>query len=418
MKNTILTTIATAAIVLAMSPGSFGASFANLNISGDINLVPSTVSDGNILKGSTRFIHNFGTDNTFVGLTAGNFYMTGGENTGVGKATLLYNSGGFLNTAVGYEALLSNVDGNSNTAVGAYSMAANGSGEANTATGSFALYQNTSGISNTGFGFNALKLNITGWFNTAMGSLALSNSSESTSNTAIGYKALWALLSGNDNTALGAETFSSMTSGYDNIALGKGAGSSLLIGSNNIDIGNNGMAGESDTIRIGTSSVHWNTYIAGIRGVTTSLADGIPVVIDSDGQLGTLSSSLRVKDDVADMGLASNVLMHLRPVTFHYKADHNPQGRSLQYGLVAEEVAAVAPDLVAHAANGEIETVYYQKLAPMLINEYQKQQHVIEKLTIELSKQTARVAVLELQAQQIAELKQQLARITPQLTQR
>ncbi len=142
--------------------------------------------------------------------------------------------------------------------------------------------------------------------------------------------------------------------------------------------------------------------------MTTGIADAIAVVVDSAGQLGTVSSSRRVKDDIADMGEASSTLMKLRPVTFHYKSDKNPKGRTLQYGLVAEEVAKVAPGLVAHSADGKVETVYYQFLAPMLLNEYQKQQRTIQAQAAELAKQTAK---LEKQAMEIAELRQQAARI-------
>lgn len=149
--------------------------------------------------------------------------------------------------------------------------------------------------------------------------------------------------------------------------------------------------------------------------MTTATA-AIPVLVGTDGQLGTASSSRRVKDDIADMGAASEVLMQLRPVTFHYKSDQNPKGRSLQYGLVAEEVEKVAPGLVARTANGEIETVFYQHLAPMLLNEVQKQQRLIETQTALLAKQTARVAELEqerrMQTARIETLEKQAARMT------
>ena len=165
------------------------------------------------------------------------------------------------------------------------------------------------------------------------------------------------------------------------------------------------------SIRIGDSQTR--TFITGIRGVTTS-GPAIPVFIDTNGQLGTASSSRRVKDDITDMSATSDVLMRLRPVTFYYKNDHNPDGRTLQYGLVAEEVAEVAPTLVARSANGEIETVYYQHLAPMLLNEYQKQRRIVEEQqrTIEqqrvlLEQQTTRIAQLEQQAGRISRLEQQ-----------
>ena len=187
---------------------------------------------------------------------------------------------------------------------------------------------------------------------------------------------------------------SNNTTGNSNIAVGLNAGFGITTGSSNIVIGNTGGA-ESNAIRIGNAADHNRAFIAGIRGVTTGINNAIAVVVDSNGQLGTVSSSQRTKDNIADMGEASSTLMKLRPVTFYYKADQNPRGRSLQYGLVAEEVEKVAPGLVARSANGEIETVFYQHLAPMLLNEFQKQQRLIEIQTAELKKQIARVAELE-----------------------
>mgnify|MGYP000639721110 CR=1 FL=1 len=266
------------------------------------------------------------------------------------------------------------------------------------------------GTNNTAVGFNALT-NITGGLdNVAMGLNALANNSSANSNTGLGVSALFNTTTGGANVAVGTFALENLISGTNNIAIGYAAGQSIgSSGSSNILIGHNGTA-ESNTIRIGV--VQTRAFIAGIRGVSTGVGNAIPVVIDSSGQLGTVSSSQRVKDDIADMGEASNTLMKLRPVTFHYKSDKNPKGRSLQYGLIAEEVEKVAPGLVARNNKGEIETVYYQHLTPMLLNEYQKQQRVIEAQTVALKKQTDRVAVLEKQGQEIAALKQELARMS------
>lgn len=267
----------------------------------------------------------------------------------------------------------------------------------NTATGVLALNSITSGDDNVAMGLNALRSNST-----------------ANSNTGLGVSAMFATTTGSNNVAVGTFALENNISGIGNIAIGFGAGQSLTTGNSNIAIGNTGVAAEANTIRVGNAAEHTRAFIAGIRGVTTATA-AIPVVIGTDGQLGTISSSQRVKDDIADMGEASNTLMRLRPVIFHYKADQNPMGRALQYGLIAEEVEKVAPQLVARNAKGEIETVYYQHLAPMLLNEYQKQQRTIEAQTAQLKTQTGRLAALEVQAREIVALKQQLARVTAAL---
>jgi len=349
---------------------------ASPNITGNITLVPSTATTGNILKGAARFIHNFGTNNSFIGENAGNFTMTGDANTASGAGALQSNTTGKYNAASGYHALHSNTTGEANAASGAQALSNNTTGLANTASGGAALYYNTIGTYNTASGHHALANNTTG----------------------------------NDNTAVGAGALFGNETGTNNIAIGRNAGLSLTTGSSNIAIGNAGVAGEATTIRIG--SVQTRAFIAGIRGVTTSGADAVAVVVDSSGQLGTVSSSRRVKENIADMDATSSALMKLRPVTFHDKNDKNPRGRTLQYGLVAEEVAKVAPGLVARSADGQIETVYYQFLAPMLLNEYQKQQRIIEVQGAELSKQRLQIAELRQQAARIVELEKQVARMT------
>ena len=354
---------------------------ADPDISGNITLVPSTPTTGNILKGTDLFLHNYGADNTFLGKNAGNLTMTGGGNTGHGAWTLNSNSSGDYNTASGSDALTSNTSG-------AY----------NTASGALALFNNTSGIRNTASGMDSLFTNITGEANTAVGYQALYLNEIGDYNTACGARALQSNVEGNYNTAVGGFAMHNNT-GNSNIGIGYSAGYNLTTGINNIVIDNAGVAGESYTIRIGDNQSR--TFISGIRGVTTDIVDAIQVVVDSDGQLGTVSSSRRVKDAIKDMGTASDVLKQLRPVTFYYKSDLNPKGRTLKYGLIAEEVAEVAPQLVAHSKSGEIETVYYQYLSPMLLNEYQKQQRTIEK-------QAVRITQLEQQIRDLLGLKQQV----------
>jgi hypothetical protein len=199
-------------------------------------------------------------------------------------------------------------------------------------------------------------------------------------------------MTGTGNTASGVGALSSNTAGDNNTAVGFEAGNNVT-GSNNIEIGNQGTAGDSGVIRIGTGT-QTSAFIAGIFGVKTSSNDAVPVLIDSTGNLGTISSSRRYKEDIQDMGDASNGLMRLRPVTFRYKKPFADGSQPVQYGLIAEEVAEVYPDLVARSADGQIETVKYQLLDPMLLNEVQRQHAEILDLQERLSKLEAALATV------------------------
>lgn len=279
------------------------------NITGNVTMVNSTAVAGNILKNGSRFIHNYGGDNTFVGVESGNLATTGNFNSGFGR----------------------------------FALSSNTSGDGNTAIGSSALKVSTAGGSNTAVGHRSLEANTTGSLNVAIGTSALINNN-----------------------------------GVANIAIGNNAGFNITTGVNNIAIGNPGQANESDTIRIGTNQS--KTFVAGLIGIIT----GNTVVVGNGGQIGSLNSSRRFKDDVTDMNAASSALINLRPITFHYKIDQNPQGRMVQYGLIAEEVNEIYPGLVGRSADGQIESVYYQYLTPMLLNEFQKQQRRINALELEL----------------------------------
>jgi len=169
--------------------------------------------------------------------------------------------------------------------------------------------------------------------------------------------------------------------------LGSFAGASLTTGSNNIDIGNSGDVAESATIRIG--DIQTRTFIAGIRGVTTGTADAIPVVIDSHGQLGTASSSRRFKKEIKPMEQASEAILALKPVTFHYKSDTTS---TPQFGLIAEEVAEVNPDLVVRDENGEIYTVRYDAVNAMLLNEFLKEHRKVEEQQASITQLKSTVA--------------------------
>ena len=347
--------------------------------------------------------------NTFLGLASGNDAMAGDYNTGSGFGSLAVNAAGSNNTAAGAYALTANTDGSFNTAEGSFALYSNSTGDYNTAVGVSALLSNTTGVSNTAAGFHTLYTNVDGGFNTAIGQEALNLNSGGNGNTASGFQALVANVSGNlnsasgqqalygntsgsSNTAVGLEALYGNTTGNFNTAIGHGAGFNLTSGDNNLYVGNEGVATESNTMRLGSGTDHTRAFIAGVRGVTTGQNDAVPVMIDGLGQLGTVSSSARTKQDIADMADASTPLLELRPVTFRYNA--HPDGAK-QFGLIAEEVEKVLPELVVHGASGEAETVLYHELPAMLLNEIQKQQRLIECQIREIENLTARVAALE-----------------------
>ena len=308
-----------------------------------------------------------------------------GANTAEGQAALLSLTTGTYNTAVGIYSLLSDTTGRFNTGIGAATLLAN-TGDQNTATGAGALLSNTTGINNTANGTFALFFNTTGNNNTAVGEGALFNNTSDT-NTATGASALFSNTTGSGNTAdgvgaldgnttgglntaIGDFALQSNTTGTGNIALGYFAGQNSTTGSYNIHIGNEAFATDDHTIRIGSQGVEMATFIAGIYGATVS--GGTAVFVDSDGQLGISTSSARFKQDIQDMGSASDVLVALRPVTFHYKPELDPKGIA-QFGLVAEEVEKVNPNLVVRDREGKPYSVRYDQVNAMLLNEFLKE---------------------------------------------
>lgn len=274
-------------------------------------------------------------------------------------------------SAFGFDALRETTSGKRDTAVGAGALKSNLTGSYDTAIGANALMSNTTASENCATGDNALLKNTTGRNNTADGSSALGSNETGINNTAIGKGALGRNIGGN------------------NIGLGFDAGVSLTDGSYNIDIGNTGRLGESNTIRIGDAQT--DTFIAGIFG--TDVAE-TPVFVNKEGKLGIMMSSARCKRDIHDMNGASDNLMKLRPVTFRYK--HDPAG-TLQYGLVAEEVAKLYPELVTHGADGQVMTVRYTMLIGMLLNELQKQAVKVQEQTRENKRLAAQVGTLSAQ---------------------
>jgi hypothetical protein len=300
------------------------------------------------------------------------------------------------NIALGYQALISNSSGTANVASGNYSLQSNTVGFGNTASGYDALQFNTTGSTNTGNGAYTLQSNTTGCCNTASGHYSLLGNTVGNDNTASGITSLGANTTGSSNTAFGAYALVFNTTGSNNIGVGYEAGQNVAAGnSNNIEIGSLGASADNDTIRIGTSGTQTSFFAAGIYGVSAGNNEAIPVLVDSSGQLVTVSSSRRYKEDIHDMADASSGLMKLRPVTFRYKKPLADGSQPMQYGLIAEEVAEVYPDLVSHSADGQIETVKYQLLTPMLLNEVQRQQDVIRELQERLSKVEATLGVVQ-----------------------
>lgn len=331
-------------------------------------------------------------------------------NTGEGAGALQSLTSGLHNTADGYQALFGNTAGNYNTATGSQALR-NNTANNNTADGFQALVNNTTGTNNTAVGLRALFKNTTGPRNTAIGYGSLYRNGSTGDNTAVGFQAQYlsdgngntsigvkALYhSGNDNnTAVGSLALYNNNAGADNIALGTGAGFNITDGSANIDIGNAGVAGDSNTIRIGTvggTLPQTATYIAGISG--TTIPAGVAVVVDTNGQLGIgATSSQRFKDQIKPMNQASDVILALKPVTFHYKKEIDPKAIP-QFGLVAEEVEKVNSDLVTHDAKGEVYTVRYEAVNAMLLNEFLKEHGKVEKQDRKIQEQEATIARLK-----------------------
>jgi hypothetical protein len=333
-----------------------------------------------------------GNDNTATGRLALFSNTTGGLNTATGDSALFFNTTGNNNTATGDFTLSLNTTGNNNTATGGDALGSNTTGSNNTATGDLALGFNTTGTGNTASGCTALFFNDTGSNNTATGASALLGNVTGDGNTATGFFALTSNTTGSFNTAEGFQALMNNT-GSNNIALGSNAGANLTTGSNNIDIGAPGIADESNTIRIGRVGVQTSAYIRGISGAT--VASGVTVIVDTSGHLGTVQSSARFKDAIKPMDTASEAILALKPVTFRYKKELDAE-RIAQFGLVAEDVEKVNPDLVARDAKGKVYTVRYDAVNAMLLNEFlkehrtvQEQQKEIDALKAELKEQRA-----------------------------
>jgi hypothetical protein len=334
---------------------------------------------------------NGGFDNTADGYYALYANTTGKYNTASGYEALYLNTTGSSNTASGEVALRDNTTGNGNTASGNEALQYNTTGNANTASGANALSSNTTGGSNTASGYDALYSNTTGGSNTASGIYALYSNTTGKANAANGFAALYYNTTGSGNVAVGNNALFNLTSGSNNLAIGINAGNLTTVGDSNIYIGHPGLKGsESKVIRVGQSQT--KTFIAGIKGVPLS---GATVVVNAAGQLGVVASSARYKKDIKPLADAADKLARLRPVSFRYKTE--PQAE--HYGLIAEEVDKVMPELVVRDDQGRPESVQYQEIIPLLLQDRQE-------LKAELARQRA---LIERQAATLAALRQTLA---------
>lgn len=319
---------------------------------GDRALALNVVGSSNIAIGHQSLFSNTASSNIGVGFQtlAGN--TTGSNNIAISSLALRYNSVGSDNVAIGTEALRS-TRSDKNTAIGTRALRSNFYGIRNVGIGYKALYVNTDAIRNVAVGSYALDANVGGHRNAAVGDLALSGN-----------------IGGYRNVAMGPAALYMNTAGNRNIAVGNRAGYSATIGDDNIFIGNQGLAGDAATIKIGTQGTHTTTYIAGIY---TSLVGATSyVVTNSSGRVGLQVSSRRYKKEIEDLGNTSSRLLDLRPVSFRFDESSQGADQSLQFGLIAEEVAEVLPELVVYS-DGHPRSVRYNLLSSLLVNELQKQ---------------------------------------------
>jgi Chaperone of endosialidase len=367
---------------------------------GAFSLFSNTDGGTNTAVGAAALaLNTHGMNNTALGGGALFVNSTGGFNTATGVSALQNNTTAFNNTATGFQALFDNTTGGNNTATGLQALTSNSTGGNNTATGFQALFANSSGGFNTADGWQTLANNTTAFSNVGTGFQALLSTTSGSANTGCGSQALTSNTTGGGNTAAGAQALFS-NNGSRNIAVGVQAGADLTTGSDNIDIGNRGIVGESSTIRIGT--VQTATFIAGISGA--SVVDGDAVFVLGNGKLGTVTavSSARFKEEIKPMNQASEVILALKPVTFRYKKEFDA-ARTPRFGLVAEEVEKINPDLVKRDREGKVQTVRYDAVNAMLLNEFLKEHRKVEELGAIIAKQQKQIEALTTGLQKVSD---------------
>jgi hypothetical protein len=381
---------------------------------GDDPLVSNTTGVANTAIGSAALQNNTtGSFNTAVGSgalfdnqtglynTAIGFQAlvdnTGSDNTATGSQALWRNTTGNNNNAYGETALMSNTTGPFNNAFGNGALASNTTGDRNTAIGEGAMTTSTTGYQNTAVGVSALRNNSTGFYNVAIGQDACNLNGSGSGNTGVGWQALLSNRA-NNSTAVGMDALVHST-GSNNVSLGANAGINLTSGSNNIDIGAPGVAGESRKIRIGTAGTQTATFIVGIRGAT--VPSGVGVIVGPNHQLGTVQSSKRFKEAIKPMDKASEAILALKPVTFRYKKELDPD-KLPQFGLIAEEVEKVNPELVACDEEGKIMSVRYEAVNAMLLNEFLKEHQRVQELEANAARQQKQIESLTAVVQKVS----------------
>jgi hypothetical protein len=299
-------------------------------------------------------------------------------NTAIGTFSLFSVTTGSYNTAVGAGALDLNL-GDSNTATGAAALLFNTTGTENTANGTAALEFNDSGSGNSSFGAFA-NTNNTASDNTSIGARTLLNNTSGGLNTAVGQAAMLSNDTGSSNVAIGVQALGNNTSGNGNIAIGNVSGPGVSTANNVICIGN-----------VNGADVDNSCYIGNIWGQSIDPATALQVQVDEFGKLGTTTSSRRFKHDIKPMGKSSEAILALKPVTFHYKSDAKG---TPEFGLIAEEVAEVNPNLVVRNKDGEIYTVRYDQVNAMLLNEFLKEHHQVQDLKAIVAEQQKQIQQL------------------------
>ena len=362
-------------------------------------LFNNTTGNDNTAIGVVALVSNTsGSDNTATGVFTLFANTTGSLNTGYGVNALANNTTGDQNTATGVNALISNTTADNNTATGFEALFRNTTGTQNTATGAFALVHNTTANNNTADGFQALLNNATGKENTAVGESAF-KTANADSNTGVGFQVAFHNTSGARNTAVGHHALLNNSTGLSNIAVGANAGANLTTGSNNIDIGSVGVGGESNTTRIGTLQTR-----AFIKGISGTAVTGTAVVVNAAGQLGVAPSSAHFKREIRPMGKESEAILGLKPVSFCYDQEIDQEGLA-QFGLVAEEVEKMNPDLVVRDDAGRPYTVRYDQVNAMLLNEFLKAHRKMEKQEAAIARQEKQIeALVTMVKEQAAEI--------------